>query len=109
TVCLGALTVFDPFAPQGAADLSGVATIADALTHSVLMSHGAAVLPLLGEVDDRAQIHQASGIVSVQYGCTPADALALLKAHAFTHGMNLADVAEQVIQHDLRFDRGRPE
>ena len=49
-----------------------------------------------------AEIHQASGIVSVQLGITVGAALAVLRAHAFAEACSLRDVATQVIEHRLQ-------
>ena len=48
------------------------------------------------------EVHQASGIVSVQLGIPVAAALAVMRAHAFTEGCSLAEVASQIIGHRLR-------
>ena len=48
-----------------------------------------------------AQIHQASGVLSVQLGITVGAALALLRAHAFAAPTSLAEVALQVVEHRL--------
>ncbi|MFF9900640.1 GAF domain-containing protein [Streptomyces longispororuber] len=50
-----------------------------------------------------AEIHQASGMVSVQAGVSLAQALLLLRAHAFRHGRPLTQVAEDVIARRLSF------
>jgi hypothetical protein len=43
-------------------------------------------LPRFGEADVAAVVHQAAGMVSQQCGCGIADALALLRARAFSAG-----------------------
>ena len=48
------------------------------------------------------QVHQASGVASVQLGIPVAAALSVLRAHAFAEGCSLAEVATQVIEHRLR-------
>ena len=48
------------------------------------------------------EVHQASGVVSVQLAIPVAAALAVLRAHAFAEGCSLAEVATQVIEHRLR-------
>ena len=58
---------------------------------------------LMEGADYRDHVHQASGMVSVQYGCQIADALALLRAHAFAADTDLHSVAKAVIRGDLRF------
>lgn len=51
----------------------------------------------------RDLIHQATGRVSVQLGGSVDDALAALRAHAWSHDRVLEDVAEEVIGGRLRF------
>jgi ANTAR domain-containing protein len=52
----------------------------------------------------RAEVHQATGMVSVQLGVSLAEALVRLRAHAWTAGRLLADVAADVVARRLRFD-----
>jgi hypothetical protein len=49
-------------------------------------------------------VHQASGIVAVQLGVGVAEAMLRLRAHAFSTGRLVADVARDVVAHRLRFD-----
>lgn len=50
----------------------------------------------------RAEIHQATGMIVAQLRIGPTDAFARLRAHAFTEGMPLADVARDVVARRLR-------
>lgn len=59
----------------------------------------------LAEAGNTAEIHQASGIVSVQLSIPVGAALALLRAHAYTHDRSLLDVAADVVARRLRFDQ----
>jgi hypothetical protein len=58
-----------------------------------------------GPVGYTAQIHQATGMVSVQLGVSQADALLRLRAHAFSHRRTLAEAAAEVVARRLRFDK----
>jgi len=58
--------------------------------------------PTLGQ---RAEIHQATGMVLVQLGISATDALARLRAHAFVHRRLLIDVARDVVARRLVFTR----
>lgn len=58
----------------------------------------------LAEAGNTAEIHQASGIVSVQLSIAIGAALALLRAHAYTHDRSLRDVAADVVARRLRLD-----
>jgi hypothetical protein len=55
--------------------------------------------------DQRAVVHQASGMVAVQTGCTIPEALARLRAYAYREDRTLAGVADEVVERRLRFDR----
>ena len=56
-----------------------------------------------GPWSTRAQIHQATGMVLMQLRISPTDAMALMRAHAFSHSITLAEVAEQITSRRLRF------
>jgi hypothetical protein len=47
-------------------------------------------------------VHQAAGVVSVQLSCETADAVALLRARAFSDGLPLERLARRVINGDVR-------
>jgi AmiR/NasT family two-component response regulator len=53
----------------------------------------------------RAEIHQATGMVIAQLGINPTDAFARLRAHAFTEGVSLGDVARDVVARRLHFTK----
>ncbi|SIM56135.1 GAF and ANTAR domain-containing protein [Micromonospora cremea] len=50
------------------------------------------------------EVHQATGMVTVQLGVTAAVALIRLRAFAYSHGRRLRDVAGDVVARRLRFD-----
>jgi hypothetical protein len=50
-----------------------------------------------------AEVHQATGIVSVQLGVGLEEALVRLRAHAFAHGKPLLEIAREVVARRLRF------
>ncbi|GGV11957.1 GAF domain-containing protein [Actinomadura cremea] len=52
---------------------------------------------------DRAEVYQATGMVAVQLDVGLDEALARLRAHAFTTDVSLADVAQRVLDRVLRF------
>ncbi len=100
---LGVVTVH-----QSAADLLGCGVDeAQFLANTV----GAAIADDLSRPDaeeslgwlDRDRVDQATGMVVAQLSLTPLDALAVLRAHAFAHGMALSDLAGAVVDRDLRF------
>ncbi|MFG2145402.1 ANTAR domain-containing protein [Streptomyces sp. NPDC048696] len=51
----------------------------------------------------RAEIDQATGVLTVQLGVGIEEAFIRLRAHAFAHGHRLADVASDIVAHRLRF------
>ncbi|MEQ3541794.1 GAF and ANTAR domain-containing protein [Pseudonocardia tropica] len=51
----------------------------------------------------RAEVHQATGMVLAQLGCSPTEALARMRGYAFAHDMLLADVAREVVARRLAF------
>ncbi|WP_314410494.1 ANTAR domain-containing protein [Streptomyces kroppenstedtii] len=96
--CLGALTVFDP--RHTTTDLQGFAQVAEALTDTILLAPD--VDPELGaEADVRAVVHQAAGALAERGKRPVADALALIKAHAFASGEPLESVAQRIMSGTL--------
>ena len=59
-------------------------------------------LPLFGEADFPATVHQAAGMVSIHCGCGITDALALLRARAFSVGRPAEEIAAWVLRGELR-------
>jgi hypothetical protein len=52
----------------------------------------------------QAQVHQASGMISVQLGISVGEALVRLRAHAFAEGASMSLMAAEVLARRLRFD-----
>lgn len=108
-IVLGTLCAYntEPVPPR---DLGlAVASVADALTHSVLLADGDLsadaqldALRLFDEADYRAHVHQAAGMVSVQCGCSIDDAMDLLVARSFATDMPVEDIALQLIRGQTR-------
>ncbi|MFZ0667094.1 MAG: ANTAR domain-containing protein [Acidimicrobiales bacterium] len=107
---LGALTLY-----QDHPGALGNDTYADALTAAEVITRtvrtrqaGIPEEALLAELtDDRAlhaEVHQASGMVSVQLGVGVGDALARLRARAFALDRSIREVAGDVVARRLRFD-----
>jgi hypothetical protein len=51
----------------------------------------------------RREVHQATGMVLAQTGTSPRDALLLLRAHAFSQGRSVREVARDVVSRSLDF------
>ena len=83
--------------------------LADVTAHAVL-SRSSFPFPgglSLGVDDigtDQIEIHQATGMVSVQLSGSTSDALARLRAHAYVEDRPIASVAADVVARRLRFD-----
>jgi ANTAR domain len=60
--------------------------------------------PLDGLSDRRAEVYQATGMISVQLGVSLDEAFVRLRAHSFASGTGLGDVADDVVNRLLRFD-----
>jgi GAF domain len=110
-VRLGALTLYQTSAghlsDQQHADAQAVADIA-MLTILNSQAHAPedSLSPDLEMLADYgAEVHQASGMVSVQLGVGIGEALVRLRAHAFAEGRPLADVAADVVARRLRFEQ----
>jgi GAF domain-containing protein len=63
---------------------------------------------LAEEVDYRAELFQAQGMVMVQIGGTINEAMARMRAYAYAENRRLGDIARDVVARRLNFDRDRP-
>jgi AmiR/NasT family two-component response regulator len=59
---------------------------------------------LAGEPAHWAEVHQATGMVSVQLGVSMDEAFVRLRAHAFADGRSLRDVARDVVSRRLTLE-----
>jgi hypothetical protein len=107
-ITVGALTLYqdEPGALTAEQHEDSLA-LADVLTETVLSLQDAAPEGVLAaELDDvvayRAQIHQASGMASVQLGVSPLDALSAIRAYAFAHDLAVDTVAADIVSRRLR-------
>jgi hypothetical protein len=60
------------------------------------------VVALDGMPLSRAEVHQATGMLSVQMGVSMDEALVRLRAHAFAHDQSVVDVARDIVGRRLR-------
>ncbi|WP_162929214.1 ANTAR domain-containing protein [Streptomyces sp. YIM 130001] len=51
-----------------------------------------------------SEVHQATGMLTVQLGVSAAEALVRLRAYAFAHDRRLSDVGKDVVARRLRFN-----
>jgi hypothetical protein len=105
---LGAMTLYQAKPGRLSDDQHADALVmADVVVNAVLADQAAAPAgDLAAELEALssawAQVHQASGMVSVQLGATVADGLVRLRAHAYAEGRPLSEVARDVIDGRLR-------
>ncbi|MDX8052780.1 GAF and ANTAR domain-containing protein [Lentzea sp. BCCO 10_0798] len=57
-----------------------------------------------GPIDGQAEVHQATGMISVQLGVSLAEALLRLRAHAYAAGRTVSAVAADVVNRRMSFD-----
>lgn len=109
TVSLGVLSLYG----EVAADLDGV-DLADAIAISRIATHLLLALErdlppgfvperMADVLDDRAVVHQATGMVAAQLGTDVAAALGRLRAHAWSHDRTVGEIAGEVVARRLRF------
>jgi hypothetical protein len=92
-----------PLSPD---EFSEALSFADAAT--LILLHAQAGSPVRGAVpvlDERAEVHQATGVVSVQAAVGLAEALVLLRARAFAEDRPLGDLARDVLDGTLDFGK----
>jgi len=103
---MGVLTCHQPVDTRPRLDEPVAQFLADAVGVALLKDHDELATELTGPWTNRAQVHQATGMVTAQLGIHPEDALALLRAHAFAHGWPLDRVAAAVVGRELDFTGG---
>jgi hypothetical protein len=105
---LGVLVLYrDRSGVLSADELAYSLVLADVATHVVLGLQAGAPAGELHELLARepphwAEIHQATGIVSVQLGVSLDEAFVRLRAHAFAEGLPLRAVAREIVRRRLR-------
>jgi hypothetical protein len=87
-------------------ELATALVLADATTLLLLAEDhaGGAAWQTQLAFDQRAVVHQATGMIMAQLGSTLAAAFARLQAHAYAENRQLRDVADDVVGRRLRFD-----
>lgn len=90
-------------------DLVEALAFADAATAVVLhlQDHGGgdgAAAALTDQMDSRAEVHQATGMITIQLGVSLAEALLRLRAHAYASGRSVSAIAADVVSRRMHFD-----
>lgn len=100
---VGVLTVHRdrPFSPEEA---EVAQFVADAIGAAVARDHDATSEPPSEPWLTRSRVHMATGMVVAQLRVAPDDALALIRAYAFAHDMTLIEVAEGIVDRQVRLD-----
>lgn len=107
---LGVLVLYRD-APGALADgeLAHALEVADLVTQLVLVMQSEAATETVAwalDVDDnRAVVHQATGMIAAQIDSDVDEALVRLRAHAFAADRPIHDIAEDVVTGELRFDQ----
>jgi hypothetical protein len=107
---VGVLDLYrDTPGPLTTPDLVEALAFADAATAVVLhlQDHDAddgALSALTGLIDSRAEVHQATGMITIQLGVSLAEALLRLRAHAYVTGQTVSVVAADVVNRRMFFD-----
>lgn len=104
---LGVLTLYRA-TPGGLKEpLESARFLADALAAALLQdSEATGEGSEGGSWSNRAEVHQATGMVVAQLSVGVRDALALLRAHAFALDLDLSEVAHAVVTRALVFRAG---
>jgi hypothetical protein len=108
-VCIGAVNLYHDqpgsLTDDQFADAAAVAHVAGrtVLDWQSVAGEGSLARQLEHVPANRAVVHQASGMISVQAGVTVDDAVVLLRAYAFSANRPISDVASDVVRGDLRF------
>ncbi|WP_037318655.1 ANTAR domain-containing protein [Amycolatopsis orientalis] len=109
TAMLGTLTAYRTEPEPDAEVARSVGAVAEALTDTALNpavrldgADGLPVHPLFGDVDLRAVVHRAVGVVMATHECSSSDALALLRGHAFARDESVTELALAIVTRGYR-------
>ncbi|WP_235882324.1 GAF and ANTAR domain-containing protein [Streptomyces apricus] len=113
-LALGTLDLYrDTAGPLSVRDLRIALLVRDAVTFAVLSleaassdaesADGSEVASWVDAAQaDHVEVHQAVGMVMVQLGVDPDQALDRLRAYAFAHGHTVTEVAQEILARTLR-------
>jgi len=110
---IGVLTLYqDSAGPLTVSQTADSVVVADVLAQTIVSIQARSATPVLArELSDagayRAEVHQASGMLSVQLGVGVDEALARIRAHAYATNQSAASVAQQVVARTLRLGGDR--
>jgi GAF domain-containing protein/ANTAR domain-containing protein len=103
---VGVLDLYrDAPAPLTTPDVVEAVAFAEAATEVILhLQDDGAGAALTGPIDGRAEVHQATGMITIQLGVSLAEALLRLRAHAYATGRTVSAIAGDVVNRRIRFD-----
>ena len=84
----------------------GRAVAGQALRRAIVLAEGETA-DETAPIEMRREVHQATGMVLSQLDTTASDALARMRAYAFSSGVNLREVARDVVARRLDFSTSR--
>jgi hypothetical protein len=108
---IGVMTLYQEHSGSLTADVHADALLAaDLVTHSILDVQAKARPHMLADGlaaagTDRAEVHQASGMISVQLGVGIAEALVRLRSYTYASGRHIGDVAADIVARRLRLEK----
>ena len=103
-ICLGTLALYRAEAgPLSDDDLAEVLSFCDVATAVLLHQQADGADGPMTLVEDRAEVHQATGMISVQAGVPLGQALVLLRAHAYATDRQVSAVARDVLAGSVDF------
>ena len=112
--CFGVLTLYqDTAGPLSSQQTADSLVVADVIAKTMVSIQSRSTRALLADelIDasaHRAEVHQASGMLSIQLGIPVDQALARLRAHAYATDQSVAGVAQQVVSRSLHLGDDRP-
>jgi len=104
-ICLGTINlVRDSTGFLSRDELADALVLADVVTEGLidLQAQGMLQWAPSDHLGQRARVHQATGMVSVQIGADMTSALARIRAYAYVHELSIFDVADMVLARTLR-------
>lgn len=101
-VVVGVLTLYQRGVDR-AIDLEAAALVAKVVTAALVADGPGQLSADDGPWSARAEVHQATGMVIAQLHVPEADALALIRAHAYSHDQSVTATAHAVVTGGLRF------
>lgn len=98
---LGVLTVYQEGVDRDIDRDAGL--VVARVVGAALIAEGPGDAPGQGPWTERAEVHQATGMVVAQLGIPERDAMALIRAHAYSHEQSIGSSAHAIVATDVSF------